>query len=133
MRLIIRRTSRAYLILEYKNDVLLVKNWLSRQKWQLPGGGIGRNENPKSAILRELNEELGIQITNTDKLKFVTRGRWKSDNLRHEYYIFTIKLSTKPKFSNRALEIIEAKWINRNQLKYNSSDKELLEALRIQT
>ena len=29
--------------------------------WQFPQGGIDENENPKSAILRELEEEIGTK------------------------------------------------------------------------
>jgi 8-oxo-dGTP pyrophosphatase MutT (NUDIX family) len=39
--------------------VLLVRHRYMRG-WQLPGGGVGRNEPPAEAILRELKEEVGL-------------------------------------------------------------------------
>lgn len=34
--------------------------------WDLPGGGIERDETPREALLREVNEELGLILQNQD-------------------------------------------------------------------
>ena len=36
--------------------------------WELPAGGIQKNENPEEAALRELREETGISITDISRL-----------------------------------------------------------------
>mgnify|MGYP001575956936 FL=1 len=36
--------------------------------WELPAGGVKKNENPKEAALRELREETGISITDISRL-----------------------------------------------------------------
>lgn len=41
-----------------RGHVLLVRHSYGSGRWMLPGGGIGRNEPPLSAALRELREEV---------------------------------------------------------------------------
>mgnify|MGYP003949810649 CR=1 FL=1 len=36
--------------------------------WELPAGGVKKNEHPETAALRELREETGIPITDTSRL-----------------------------------------------------------------
>jgi 8-oxo-dGTP pyrophosphatase MutT (NUDIX family) len=43
--------------------VLFVRHaYGERWLWQLPGGGIGRGEDPATAIAREVHEELGVEV-----------------------------------------------------------------------
>jgi 8-oxo-dGTP diphosphatase len=49
-----------------KQEILIAKRQQSQFMagfWELPGGKIEVNESPEQAITRELNEELGIQVT----------------------------------------------------------------------
>jgi 8-oxo-dGTP pyrophosphatase MutT (NUDIX family) len=50
------------LVLNEKQEVLLVRSWFGHQRWSLPGGGIGRRESPITAAIREVFEETGIHI-----------------------------------------------------------------------
>src|SRR5688500_10229094 len=44
-------------------NVLFVRRaYGDRDEWQLPGGGIGRREEPLAAALREAHEELGVDL-----------------------------------------------------------------------
>ena len=36
--------------------------------WELPAGGVQKNENPEEAALRELREETGVSITDISRL-----------------------------------------------------------------
>lgn len=38
-------------------------------KWAIFGGGIEENETPLNALIREINEELGIKLTKRDIIK----------------------------------------------------------------
>jgi ADP-ribose pyrophosphatase YjhB (NUDIX family) len=44
-----------------KDNVLLVKPTY-KKAWQLPGGGVELNEDPKQAVVREISEETGIKL-----------------------------------------------------------------------
>ncbi len=61
------------IILNLKNQVLLLKK-SSRSKyfpnkWTCPGGHINQDEDIKEALIREINEELGI------KVKIIKQGK----------------------------------------------------------
>lgn len=56
-----RRRARI-VVLTTDGRVLLVKSWLSKQHWALPGGGIGRGETAEHAAVRELYEETGLRL-----------------------------------------------------------------------
>jgi 8-oxo-dGTP pyrophosphatase MutT (NUDIX family) len=44
-------------------DVLFVRHtYGDRREWQLPGGGLGRREEPSAAVRREAREELGVDL-----------------------------------------------------------------------
>ena len=42
--------------------VALVRGWFSQQRWELPGGGLGRAEAPAEGAARELAEEIGVEL-----------------------------------------------------------------------
>ncbi len=53
------RVSVKALIRNKDGKVLVLKE--NQDTWSLPGGGLDHGEDPKSGILRELKEELGIE------------------------------------------------------------------------
>jgi 8-oxo-dGTP diphosphatase len=63
----------------FKNDQILVCQRTRHQtmplKWEFPGGKIEEGEQPRDALRRELNEELGIDATIGEEVA----------SIRHEY------------------------------------------------
>jgi 8-oxo-dGTP pyrophosphatase MutT (NUDIX family) len=53
--------ARAIILNSDKSKILLAKN-ITYKEFHLPGGGIEKGEDGKEAILREVQEELGIQV-----------------------------------------------------------------------
>lgn len=51
------------LALDGRGRLLVVRHTYRRQPWGLPGGFIGRDEQPTAALAREMWEELGIEAT----------------------------------------------------------------------
>jgi ADP-ribose pyrophosphatase YjhB (NUDIX family) len=55
------RTAGVKVVLRRGDDVLLVRHTYGRRsEWDLPGGFINDDEVPQDAVLRELEEELGV-------------------------------------------------------------------------
>ena len=69
--------------------------------WGFFSGTIDINENPKNAVKRELNEELGI--TSFRKLNFVFRHY--DSKTKSFYYIYTLKSSMKKFRLNEGLDL----------------------------
>ena len=51
------------LILNEKNELLIVKPSY-KDHWSVPGGGVDENESPRNACVREVKEEIGLDIEN---------------------------------------------------------------------
>jgi 8-oxo-dGTP diphosphatase len=111
----------AGLILE--NDKILACQRTRHQvmplKWEFPGGKIEEGEQPRDALRRELEEELGIEATIGDEV----------ERLVHEYpgggsvelRFFEVR-SYKGAIENRIFR--EIRWVARNEL----SELDFLEA-----
>lgn len=74
------------IILNHKNQVFVGKRRDAQQAWQMPQGGIDKNELPKNSVIREVLEEIG-----TDKLEILgqTKSWYHYDiprNLRPHYW-----------------------------------------------
>lgn len=129
MRLFLRRSQRVYVLLQSENEVLVVKNWLSRQSWQLPGGGAHHGEAVESAARRELKEETGLKYSGSFKL--VAQGIWQTDRLGQHYKILHGKSSRRRPIKPRRFEIIEANWRPFNSLNEHNSAPEIVAALKL--
>ncbi len=58
-------TRRVRVIIIDDDKVLVVKNWIGPNKWDLPGGGIKRGESAEEAAKREIFEELHLIVNET--------------------------------------------------------------------
>lgn len=58
--LYLRGTTRTRALVICRGEVLLVKNWLSDNRYGLPGGGMHAGEQLLAAMERELAEEVGL-------------------------------------------------------------------------
>ncbi len=64
IRLLAPRTVRARVVIyDFNGRVLLIRNRFGSRRWTLPGGGIKRSESPKQAAIREVREELGLNLS----------------------------------------------------------------------
>lgn len=77
-------------ILNNKNEVLLLhRNSPNRIQWETPGGKVEKNENPKQCVIREIKEELGIDIEITKELG---REDFQEDEYTMSYIWFLVKV-----------------------------------------
>jgi 8-oxo-dGTP pyrophosphatase MutT (NUDIX family) len=94
--------SAAAVVINPKNEVLLLDHVLRPfSSWGLPGGLIGRAEQPAEAIEREVSEEVGIVITAVELYRIRTVDR-------HIEILFTARSDGTPQIRSR--EIIDAGW-----------------------
>jgi 8-oxo-dGTP pyrophosphatase MutT (NUDIX family) len=60
-------------VIERDDEVLLVRHsYGDRRRWELPGGAIKRGEDALAAVLREVHEELGVDLDALRELGDVT-------------------------------------------------------------
>lgn len=113
--LILHRTTRARVIMRYKNQVLLVQNRLSGGVWDLPGGGVRRGETVAHAATREIYEELAITLQPSD-LKQSSAATIKRGPFWFKAVFFEVQITTKLTFSLQKYELINAQWVSSKDL-----------------
>lgn len=83
----------ACIILNKNNEIFLQKKtqeYVHPGVWTLFGGHIEENETPEQAMVRELNEELGIKF-NLEKIKKIKEYIFqKKDNSKIKFHIFSL-------------------------------------------
>jgi 8-oxo-dGTP pyrophosphatase MutT (NUDIX family) len=95
------------LVVNENNEVLLVRNWIGSQEWELPGGGVRRNEDLAVAARRELFEETGIRAKPQD---LVHLGLFSTEHFRASIYMITVQKSLVSMQSPQPLEIVAIEW-----------------------
>lgn len=122
--LILHNSNRVRVYVRSEGKLLLQKTSYSSQHWSLPGGGIGRNESPATAARRELAEETGLDLDQTQfeelgQARVPLNGRsWPVMNITY----YEVKLPKLPKVSApRPLEIISLDWFDLSKLPDNIS------------
>lgn len=92
-------------------DVLLLRHSYGPAVWSLPGGGLGRGEDPADAARREMREELGVDLARIEcvgTLEEVLSGS------PHTAHIFAAVCDFQPKPDRR--EVIEARFFPSHSL-----------------
>jgi ADP-ribose pyrophosphatase YjhB (NUDIX family) len=85
--------------------VFLVRHAYGSGRWSLPGGGLGRNEDPERCAHREIREELACTLEQVDlaaQFDEILHGA------PHRAYVFTAQFRGEPRPDGR--ELIEAGW-----------------------
>ncbi|MEK7602648.1 MAG: NUDIX hydrolase [Patescibacteria group bacterium] len=109
------RHPRTRIIMKHAGKILLVRGWLSDGCWSLPGGGLHRNEEAKSAARRELFEELGIS-THPEELKVYGEIKVFQDDYKTNYFVFRHSLNVEPEIVRQWHEIADFRWVSKNEL-----------------
>lgn len=93
-------------ILHYKKEVLLIRNSYGPVGWTFPGGGIKPRESLKKAVVREVKEEVGIEIHEPVYIgHYFTTDEYKKD-LVHCF----LSAVTSKDFTIDNSEVVEARW-----------------------
>ena len=104
------------IILRKDNKILLVKEVLEDKKehWIFPGGGVDFGESVENAALREVKEEIGIDVEIKDFLGFKEIIRPQFDY--HSIIFFFIAEPLNDEFS-RIGNVLDAKYFTINEAK----------------
>lgn len=101
------------------------KDW-----WEFPGGKIEPGETPQDALLREIHEELGCDIS-IGKLFHTVEYDYPKFHLSMQCFLCTLSHSTP-----HLLEHEDARWLKRevlNSVKWLPADVELIKMLETYT
>lgn len=75
------------LIINGKEEILLVRSYKWGTKYTVPGGHIELGERSEAAVKREVKEEVGLDAEPV-KLLLVQEAIYPADYIKHEHYIF---------------------------------------------
>ena len=102
------------IVINPRGEILLVKTWISHQRWSLPGGGVKRGEDPKVAASRELHEETGLKLDDFEQIGNIRMGE---GSLRFKAIIFKAHAGgTDNPVPVRTIEVMGVRWCNPSQL-----------------
>lgn len=125
----LRRRPRVYGLITSGGRVLVVRNWLGLQVWQLPGGGQRRGETPNLAIRREVAEEVGLDTAAGSYSELIT-GVWQTGGGKFNYKVMNHDGPLEPILRPRRLELVDAAWLDPRELNSLNTCEEVLAALR---
>lgn len=106
---------RSRILITSGSEVLLVRGWLGTGEYELPGGGGRYGESPAKAALRELREELGLILRESD-LTPLCEGEYRRHGIRIRYVTFKASLHGKRRLRPRRFEIADACWVPRRDV-----------------
>jgi ADP-ribose pyrophosphatase YjhB (NUDIX family) len=92
-------------------DVLLLKHSYGPQVWCLPGGGLGRGEEPEAAARREVLEELGIDLVRISPVTVITE---EISGAPHTAHLFAATCDQHPRPDGR--EVVLARFFPSHSL-----------------
>ena len=98
-----RRNSVFVVAFDEQGQVLLVRHSYGPPVWALPGGGLGRRENPLPAAVREFREELKCEPADLRLLKVQV---WEDSGSHDRRHVFVATLRGTPVPDQR--EVVEA-------------------------
>lgn len=100
-----RLTGCSMIALDPCGRVLLVRHSYGTGNWALPGGAVGRNEDPADAARRELFEEVGCRVAEARRLATMAEGLHGAENI---VYLFVGVTEDSPRADGR--EILEVRF-----------------------
>jgi 8-oxo-dGTP diphosphatase len=97
--------------------------------WELPGGKLDPGEDPRDALVRELREELGIEVEVGAPIEITS---WKYPE-RHVLLLFFEVVRRPGSPEPRAIDVADLRWATRadlDVLAFPDADRDVVERIR---
>lgn len=110
-------SKRVRVVIKSDNKVLVVKPWLNNGKWDLPGGGLHKNEDPVDGCIRELKEELNLSF-DRNLARVIKYEKFRAGLLSYSAcYVEVLLKSWEQSLSLQEYEIIDYRWVSEAELR----------------
>jgi 8-oxo-dGTP pyrophosphatase MutT (NUDIX family) len=102
----LRTTGVKVMLFNDADELLLIRNaYGDSGQYLLPGGGVSRDESTAAAAIREVREEIGIEL---DRVEPVWTFESNAEGKRDTIHLFKAKTRERPEIDGR--EVIEARF-----------------------
>jgi 8-oxo-dGTP pyrophosphatase MutT (NUDIX family) len=121
------RSSGVRCVIRHGGDILLVRHSYGDRRWMLPGGRVGRGEEPAATARREMAQELGIacgdwMVTGCNAARPAYRRPARGEPFRRHSTWYLAGDAPDRTVRPRAMEIDEARWFSPAALPADRSD-----------
>lgn len=99
---------------EFETSILLLKRHPGRPQgntWGVPGGKLEEGEDPRAAVIREVWEEVGINISD-EGLQEMGRLYIRLPYVDYVFHLFRKRFSVCPDIILELKEHLEARWVS---------------------
>ena len=120
---------RTRVVLIHDDKVLVMKQWISPGKWNLPGGGIHKDESAVDGAVRELYEETSLRL-DPRQLQSLGRATYRQYGLSFDYHVFWAKVATGNVRAQR-IEISALEWRRPGDLIPKNASPDTLHSLEM--
>jgi 8-oxo-dGTP pyrophosphatase MutT (NUDIX family) len=107
-----RRSQRTRVLIVHEGDIVVLRTWLAgNTKWGMPGGGKHKDETPVQGAIREVREEVGIELK-PEQLRLLFTTMFHDKGFRFPCYYFVAELSERTSFTRQKHEIADIRWVD---------------------
>lgn len=126
----LRLSRRTRILLVHGHDILVIKGWMSDGKWSLPGGGVHKDETILQGAVRELREEIGLEVAQKDLQPLGEAMIYRAYGHRYPFYCFIVQANRDVTIRKQWYEISHAQWVDYRTLTPKNTGPDVFMALR---
>ncbi len=121
------KTERSRLMIFKNGRLLVTRSWLGDGRWGLPGGGIHKSESPLESVIREVDEELGLDLS-AKSIKRLVGVDVRERGFANVFHYFMAEVG-EVRITPRPFEVSEFGWMAPAELNNNNAGADVLHGL----